>query len=244
MSKLYVSIHAPARGATGRPGSPGYLVGLVSIHAPARGATPPAHLTVVTAEVVSIHAPARGATQPRAQSRKPPSRFNPRPRARGDWATCSARYANRYRFQSTPPREGRPDLLPPDAQPLIVVSIHAPARGATWPTAQRRSAVQLVSIHAPARGATGCFRSTFTSATCFNPRPRARGDSPATAGRRIHAVSIHAPARGATLVSREITKPWESVSIHAPARGATATAYLISGERQNDRFARTLILLR
>ena len=55
------------------------------------------------------------------------------------------------------------------------VSIHAPARGATWPLQLRREKVQ-VSIHAPARGATGRI---FHIKMTIN-------------------VSIHAPARGAT----------------------------------------------
>ncbi len=36
----------------------------------------------------------------------------------------------------------------------------------------------LVSIHAPARGATRIFFFTFISFRCFNPRPCARGDLP------------------------------------------------------------------
>ena len=67
----------------------------------------------------------------------------------------------------------------------------------------------LVSIHAPARGATKIAVRWFASATrpaCFNPRPRARGAT-LTKGRNglpveKARVSIHAPARGATRVSR------------------------------------------
>ena len=57
-----VSIHGPARGATGgiNPLTQGGIV--VSIHAPARGATVPECVRVATAAYVSIHAPARGAT--------------------------------------------------------------------------------------------------------------------------------------------------------------------------------------
>ena len=57
---VFVSIHAPVRGATPVRGRH-FFVGVVSIHAPVRGAT--------TADVggrhlsgVSIHAPVRGAT--------------------------------------------------------------------------------------------------------------------------------------------------------------------------------------
>jgi len=83
---------------------------------------------------------------------------------------------------------------------IILVSIHAPARGATL-RRPKRSLPVPVSIHAPARGATPPSNVVLASS----------------------AVSIHAPARGATcgaisLMSR-IT-----VSIHAPARGATRKA--------------------
>ena len=56
----------------------------------------------------------------------------------------------------------------------------------------------LVSIHAPAQGATSAD-DTDQRISCFNPRPRAGGDlhrnGRATAD---HSVSIHAPAQGAT----------------------------------------------
>ena len=58
--KVSVSIHAPARGATGL-GRRNSVARRVSIHAPARGATHNSWPFIV-AKVVSIHAPARGAT--------------------------------------------------------------------------------------------------------------------------------------------------------------------------------------
>ena len=55
-----VSIHAPAKGATGLAGNR-YRLGGVSIHAPAKGATlHNAYLRQI--DEVSIHAPAKGAT--------------------------------------------------------------------------------------------------------------------------------------------------------------------------------------
>ena len=57
---LFVSIHAPARGATPRQYPRRDVCG-VSIHAPARGATRPRRCAVGSTNV-SIHAPARGAT--------------------------------------------------------------------------------------------------------------------------------------------------------------------------------------
>ena len=124
---------------------------------------------------VSIHAPARGATARALRWRSTRSRFNPRPRARGDHS--SSAIARRYRqFQSTPPREGRLPMTirfsrdakefqstPPREgrpasrhrrRPMRCVSIHAPARGATAQPSDRAHAIACVSIHAPARGAT------------------------------------------------------------------------------------------
>ena len=78
-----VSIHAPARGATG-PSRLGKEVFIVSIHAPARGATP-IRLLLTPATPVSIHAPARGATCCRWRKAGSPGRFNPRARTGRDW---------------------------------------------------------------------------------------------------------------------------------------------------------------
>ena len=124
----------------------------------------------------------------------------------------------------------------------------------------------LVSIHAPARGATGSGGCPLLRPNCFNPRAREGRDSDL----RWHSaigdwVSIHAPARGATMEGSidsvlankfQSTRPrgarpgrtlpqirsscfnpraregrdavvllaqalGETVSIHAPARGAT-----------------------
>ena len=144
-------------------------------------------------------------------------------------------------FQSTPPREGRPDtqIAIRRREP---VSIHAPARGATsYPV--RKAAVRLGFNPRPRERGDWAITSDCSSAQSFNPRPRERGDasSRVASGRRqpvsIHApargatgpsfcscrlaiVSIHAPARGATL-SHGQKRHRQNVSIHAPARGAT-----------------------
>ena len=78
----------------------------------------------------------------------------------------------------------------------------------------------LVSIHAPAEGATIRPRRDTPRPGCFNPRPCGRGDrGPVCSGGKF-GVSIHAPAEGATHEALGITAP-DSVSIHAPAEGAT-----------------------
>jgi len=101
---VYVSIHAPARGAThvarlnikyplfqstpphgGRQHLPPLRLCSchVSIHAPARGATLLSSVPLLPI-IVSIHAPARGAT-PSIACCPLPARFNPRPRTGGDF---------------------------------------------------------------------------------------------------------------------------------------------------------------
>ena len=105
----------------------------------------------------------------------------------------------------------------------------------------------LISIHAPARGATSMaamgttlgngFQSTLprgerlVKPCClkypfnFNPRSR-EGSDGMTAGYGMQAaISIHAPAMGATKDTAE-TCSRQSISIHAPARGATS---IVSG---------------
>ena len=57
---FYISIHAPARGATGCSKEQRYSL-KISIHAPARGATT-IYWVFVACVGISIHAPARGAT--------------------------------------------------------------------------------------------------------------------------------------------------------------------------------------
>ena len=130
----------------------------------------------------------------------------------------------------------------------IIVSIHAPGRGATYnhPVAQRR---RYVSIHAPGRGATspvieasslrglfqfthpGGVRQVATSSRCSTRWFQFTHPG----GVRLKAlllllllpllVSIHAPGRGATTASGSVIFSG-NVSIHAPGRGATSIQLL------------------
>ena len=100
-------------------------------------------------------------------------------------------------FQSTPLREGR-RLISFLVMPAQVVSIHAPARGATI-FFRILHLLFLVSIHAPARGATISAGLQYSYDEGFNPRPCARGDNKLLQAVKGSLVSIHAPARGATL---------------------------------------------
>ena len=162
-----------------------------------RGARPghPAFLRML--RQVSIHAPAWGATATRWPRLQPRSCFNPRARVGRDGLVCID--ADRYMpFQSTRPRGAR-RLGGPKLGRVRVVSIHAPAWGATT-TPSRPLTRDQVSIHAPAWGATAHRARRASLRACFNPRARVGRDA------RTHAtdddagacVSIHAPAWGAT----------------------------------------------
>ena len=166
--------------------------------------------------------------------------FNPRAREGRDDIGASGS-VSASRFQSTRPRGARRVQGVACAAPSVV-SIHAPARGATGGGSVDHR-IGEVSIHAPARGATWSRQCRAKSHYRFNPRAREERDSlikrstvswlsfnpRAREGRdfglgRMHAahlsVSIHAPARGATLFA-SLVGDLLGVSIHAPARGAT-----------------------
>ena len=95
-------------------------------------------------------------------------------------------------------REGCDRQSGPDQHTDNLVSIHAPARGAT----QRATLMILrneVSIHAPARGATRFLVAGCWHGGGFNPRTREGCDTFAGICEQLaKIVSIHAPARGAT----------------------------------------------
>ena len=219
-SVLTVSIHAPARGATGCCYYGDARAARFQSTRP-RGARHADMIALYNGIIdVSIHAPARGAT---ARHSIPP--------------------ANTVQFQSTRPRGARPD------EPFIegfhtrsfnpraregrdrkygviraskIVSIHAPARGATWKNGMVPCVMPKVSIHAPARGATKTNCSEPVETTGFNPRAREGRDLSFLYPHELQTlVSIHAPARGATSVAIIGQLPKAAVSIHAPARGAT-----------------------
>ena len=151
---IFISIHAPTRGATKKI-KKAIIWYIISIHAPTRGATPQRFITrqrlqfqstllqeerravsfnSPTVLFISIHAPTRGATTLGLLAVFPSPYFNPRS----------------YK---------RSDQLLRATSPMPLISIHAPTRGATEPffIALR---IALISIHAPTRGATlsGMYR--------------------------------------------------------------------------------------
>ena len=100
---------------------------MVSIHAPARGATGIHHWGWAKL-VVSIHAPARGATLWSRRFALTRTGFNPRPRTGGDH---EQRFREMIEVGFNPrPRTGGDQVLN-EGKGHWIVSIHAPARGAT-----------------------------------------------------------------------------------------------------------------
>ena len=78
-------------------------------------------------------------------------------------------------FQSTLPRGERRSIVHSFC-PYFIISIHAPARGATEYSFKSAICSQI-SIHAPARGATFFQRSNFRNMRNFNPRSREGSDA-------------------------------------------------------------------
>ena len=78
----------------------------------------------------------------------------------------------------------------------------------------------IISIHAPAWGATHGARGINKTIRNFNPRARVGRDGRIMALRKRGEISIHAPAWGATHRFGSCQHR-QLISIHAPAWGAT-----------------------
>ena len=119
-----------------------------------------------------------GCDSSRASERRSKATFNPRTRAGCDRSSRSCSRAQRRYFQSTHPRGVRPVGRLLCILNRLILSIHAPARGATRTPACRYSTGTALSIHAPARGATP-FSAVWDprAGRAFNPRTRAGCDS-------------------------------------------------------------------
>ena len=146
---------------------------------------------------ISIHAPAKGATNVHVKVAPDAIDFNPRSREGSDKIANDANSANAdFNPRS---REGSDQILLTQFR-WTLISIHAPAKGATLYLHSCHIMYQI-SIHAPAKGATGFSRALFATHI---------------------QISIHAPAKGATWY--KCSKCGGAlISIHAPAKGATPT---------------------
>ena len=139
----------------------------ISIHAPPRGATPCPGRCRRFPRYFNSRPSARGdgitfACKPHALV------FQFTPLREGRRGLSVPHVSVRHAFQFTPLREGRPEQVECDWK-ADKISIHAPPRGATWRSPSLLRA-QSISIHAPPRGATAkdmqflqIFCSTLTN---------------------------------------------------------------------------------
>ncbi len=156
-SNYIVSIHAPARGATtDQPSGKSCCAGF---NPRSREGSDAILIFRFGGNQVFQSTLPRGERRGyRGLIQKSESRFNPRSREGSD-VSARRKATTRFMFQSTLPRGERhvETDMSPDS---LLVSIHAPARGATRKFAFANLGNFVVSIHAPARGATGnCTRS-------------------------------------------------------------------------------------
>ena len=233
---IYISIHAPPRGAT-RCGENVTDFNIISIHAPPRGAT--RIIGEDPGDTVFQFTPLREGRRKLRRLMIRMTYFNSRPSARGDPALWQGGHA-------------------PNP-----ISIHAPPRGATR-TVRFIASCPFLFQFTPLREGRLCRGALFGTPSHFNSRPSARGDvrviatphirfyfnsrpsargdkfgrcyderilfqfTPLREGRQDYllsevltsVISIHAPPRGATGIP--VTSGGNyTISIHAPPRGAT-----------------------
>ncbi|ABB24162.1 conserved hypothetical protein [Pelodictyon luteolum DSM 273] len=254
-----VSIHAPAWGATLNLTNPAYLPRFqstrprgarhsrtnfnlkritVSIHAPAWGATEPIHRGARSGRV-SIHAPAWGATMIVADESDAFKFQSTRPR--GARPMRSVRWRRIFSFNPRA-RVGRDSACAIKLNHRVV-SIHAPAWGATSPLPSPAPSKKFQSTRP--RGARPGGEYDLSYSLRFNPRarvgrdiavlqpcnevigfnPRARvGRDRPTKGKPPCIQSFNPRARVGRDWDQVHDTPSGLVSIHAPAWGATQTA--------------------
>ena len=100
-------------------------------------------------------------------------------------------------FQSTLPRRERRSTPADIISDVLFQS--------TLPRRERRSYLRryqylyLISIHAPAKGATFLSRACSSGSKNFNPRSREGSDVKGVCWHKRMGISIHAPAKGATI---------------------------------------------
>ena len=147
--------------------------------------------------------------------------FNPRSREGSDLAPITTTLTSNL-FQSTLPRGER--HRPTDTiNQRISISIHAPARGATWDRAFHES--EYIFQSTLPRGERQQPAREAAPEENFNPRSR-EGSDPAgfAAGRFI--INFNPRSREGSDKTQGIIDRRFKISIHAPARGTTKDLHL------------------
>ena len=104
------------------------------------------------------------------------------------------------KFQSTPPRGGRPRRPCRSCCSRLFQS--TPPRGGRRCGDLRGLRLFQVSIHAPARGATLAARHDEFELSSFNPRPRAGGDTASTATATVTGSFNPRPRAGGDMIKQ------------------------------------------
>ena len=113
------------------------------------------------------------------------------------------------------------------------ISIHAPPRGATC-TVWIQRILSAISIHAPPRGATYAVYYVCILPNYFNSRPSARGDDSYMGAVCAKRGFQFTPLREGRQRLRFPQRNGRTISIHAPPRGAT---HCISREHNRERIS-------
>ena len=121
--------------------------------------------------------------------------FNPRSRGGSDGITPYPATAA-VLFQSTLPRRERHSAR--FRKQWFKYFNPRSREGSDHPQPELYGLRVVISIHAPAKGATRSARRSSSTCSHFNPRSREGSDSRTERDQQIIRISIHAPAKGAT----------------------------------------------
>ena len=102
--------------------------------------------------------------------------------------------SHRCKFQSTPPHGGRPGRAQTRSKKMWFQS--TPPHGGRLMVRRESPSSKIVSIHAPARGATRISATWKRFQTCFNPRPRTGGDMRVINGLALNMLFQSTPPHG------------------------------------------------
>ena len=147
----------------------------ISIHAPREGGDKSAlggHLLI---RYISIHAPREGGDRRDHLHGDGTRDFNPRPPRGGD--SCHGQLDRPIAISIHAPREGGDCHRRGHRSADTMISIHAPARGATAKR-ETKSTSRAISIHAPREGGDGEAGHEIHLTGDFNPRPPRGGRPP------------------------------------------------------------------
>ena len=145
----------------------------ISIHAPAKGATGRRVLPPLNRSI-SIHAPAKGATFSDPRWNQGESNFNPRSREGSDYADGMDRF-NQLTISIHAPAKGATTPIHCSISSPCIFQSTLPRRERR-PMMCFINNYLLISIHAPAKGATPWQHLSKPALPNFNPRSREGSD--------------------------------------------------------------------